>query len=263
MELISVDDGRCSRDGLCLTVCPCRVLEPDADGRPVAVAPELCIDCGHCLAVCPHGALTHARLSAAGVAANVRAFPEPAVVDGLLRGRRSIRAYADRPVSREVIDEVLDVARYAPTASNAQEIRWIATVDPDMIRKLAGLTAGWFAAREVPPAWRRHLRLWEQGEDPFLRGAPALVLAHTATDVRFGPADCGIALTFFELAAVARGLGACWTGLLVLATAGSPALRAAMGLPEGHTLWGGLMLGYPKMRYAGVPPRRPAAVAWL
>jgi len=263
MQLLEVDASRCTRDGLCVAVCPCRVLESDADGRPVAAVPELCNDCGHCLAVCPHGALTHARLATGGISANVRTFPAAETVDGLLRGRRSIRAYVDRPVSRELLDEVLDVSRYAPTASNAQEIRWIATTDPDKVRELAGLTADWFAAREVRPVWRRYLDLWDKGYDAFLRGAPALVLVHTATDAPFGAVDCGIALTFFELAAVTRGLGACWTGLLVLAAAASAPLRAALGLPEGHTLRGGLMLGYPKMRYAGVPPRHPAVVSWL
>lgn len=263
MQVISVDTARCKKDGLCVAVCPCQVLAAGADGYPVAVDPELCNDCGHCLAVCPSGALIHARLDAGAMRPSGRAIPDPATVDGLLLGRRSIRIYADRPVSREVIDELLDVARFAPTASNTQEIRYLATADPEKVRELAGLTADWFADKAVRPVLVKYLALWARGHDAFLRGAPALVVAYTASNAPFGAVDTGIALTFLELAAVARGLGACWAGLLAKAAGGHAPLRQALGLSEGQTVHGGLMLGYPKVRYAHVPLRQPAQVDWL
>lgn len=264
MALIEVDAAKCRKDGLCVAVCPSKVLEADAAGGPVLADPDLCNDCGHCLAVCPHGALTHARLAAGDVRARSRFRPTPDVVDELLRGRRSIRCYADTPVSREMVAELLDVARYAPTASNDQEIRWCVTVDPAKVRELAALTAAYFSRQSrLRPVHKKYLALWDRGIDTFLRGAPALAVVYTEDRFAFGPADCGIALTFLELAAVARGLGTCWAGLLTRAAAADAPLRQALGLPEGHTVHGGLMLGYPAVRYAGVPPRHPAALHWL
>jgi nitroreductase len=181
-------------------------------------------------------------------------------VDGMLRGRRSIRAYTDRPVSRETVAALIDVARFAPTASNAQEIRWIVADTPKKVRELAALTAAWFAGNGKRP---KYSAMWEQGLDYFLRGAPALAVVHTAAEAPFGAVDCGIALTFMELAAVSRGLGTCWAGLLTFAAAASAPLRQALGVPDGNTVHGGLMLGYPKLRYVGVPPRNPAVVDWL
>jgi nitroreductase/NAD-dependent dihydropyrimidine dehydrogenase PreA subunit len=260
MDLITVDASRCKGDGLCVAVCPSGALAAGPDGGPVAADPAVCNACGHCVAVCPHDALLHARIDPAAVRPPLRAWPSPEVVDGMLRSRRSIRAYADRPVPRPVIDELLDVARFAPTASNAQEVGWIVTVEPGKMRELAGLTAAFFADKG---GRAKYSAMWELGRDYFLRGAPALVVAHTPSDAPFGAADCGIALTFLELAAVSRGLGACWAGLLTIAAAGSAPLRQALALPEGRTVQGGLMLGTPRVRYAGVPPRNPARVAWL
>ncbi len=260
MSLISVDVARCGGDGLCVAVCPSGCLEADAEGRPVAADPAVCNACGHCVAVCPRDALFHSRIDPAAVRPNARSWPEPDVVDGLLRGRRSIRAYADRPVSRETLAELIDVARFAPTASNAQEVSWIVTNDSEKMRELAGLTAGWF--KEIGQR-AKYCSMWEQGKDYFLRGAPALAVAHTPADAPFGAADCGIALTFLELAAVSRGLGTCWAGLVTMAAAHSVALRRALGLGEGQTMHGGLMLGYPSVRYASVPPRNPAKLAWI
>jgi len=260
MDFITVDTARCKQDGLCALVCPSGCLEVDAQGAPVAVDPAVCNACGHCVAVCPHAALTHSRIDPSAVRPNVRAWPSSEVVDGLLLGRRSIRAYADRPVPREVLAGILDVARYAPTASNVQEVSWLLVDAPAKVRELAGMTATWFAGNGQRP---KYSSMWERGLDYFLRNAPALAVVHTPASAPFGAADCGIALTFFELAAVSRGLGTCWAGLLTFAIAGCAPLRETLGIPEGHTVHGGLMVGYPRVRYASVPPRNPANVSWL
>lgn len=260
MDFIEVDATRCKGDGLCVMVCPSGCLEADDRGGPVAVDPAMCNACGHCVAVCPHDALTHSRVAAAEVRENLPAWPDAAVVDAMLRGRRSIRAYKDKPVARAVLAELIDVARYAPTASNVQEVGWIVTDDPAKVRELAGLTAAFFTANGARP---KYTAMWDRGLDYFLRGAPALAVSYVPADAPFGAADCGIALTFMELAAVARGLGTCWAGLLTHAAKHSAPLREALGLPQGMVVEGGLMLGYPKVRYAGVPPRNPARLAWL
>ena len=260
MNFITVDAARCKGDGLCVAVCPSGCLEADEQGGPVAADPAMCNACGHCVAVCPHDALTHSRVDAAGVRENLRVWPDAAVVDAMLRGRRSIRVYKDKPVAREVLAELVDVARFAPTASNAQEVGWIIADDPAKVRELAVLTAAFFAASGARP---KYSALWDRGLDYFLRGAPALAVAYAPADAPFGAGDCAIALTFMELAAVARGLGTCWAGLLVWAAKHSEPLRAALGLPQGMVVAGGLMLGYPKVRYVGVPPRNPARLAWL
>jgi nitroreductase/NAD-dependent dihydropyrimidine dehydrogenase PreA subunit len=262
MALLEVDASKCKKDGVCVAVCPTGCLAADPDGAPIVTDPAMCIACGHCVAVCPHGALANARVAALGEAIRpkVRSWPAPEVVDGLLRGRRSIRVYADKPVTRELLADLLDVARFAPTASNVQEVRWIMTDSPQKVHELAGLTASWFAGQGTRP---KYSAMWEQGHDAFLRGAPALAVAYAKEDAAWGAVDCAIALTFLELAAVPRGLGACWAGLLTHAARFDDRLRAALGLPEGHAVHGGLMLGYPKVRYAAVPPRNPVQVRWL
>ena len=155
MELITVDAEKCKKDGMCAAACPSGALELDADGGPVAAATAVWKASRPIVAGCPPRAGTTANggagKPASGPRPNVRQFPSPEVVDGLLLGRRSIRAYADKPVSRAVLEELLDVARYAPTASNVQEIRWIATVDPAKVHELAGLVAAWFIGNGQRP----------------------------------------------------------------------------------------------------------------
>ena len=60
MTLFTIDETLCDRDAHCVENCPRLIIEM-ADERsvpaPVDGADELCIDCGHCVAVCPEAAL--------------------------------------------------------------------------------------------------------------------------------------------------------------------------------------------------------------
>ena len=61
MNPISIDQKKCNRDGICVDICPARVIErisPEAYPTPTEHFEELCIKCGHCLAVCPKGAFS-------------------------------------------------------------------------------------------------------------------------------------------------------------------------------------------------------------
>lgn len=54
------------------------------------------------------------------------------MIDELFRKRRSIRRYNDNPVSRDLINELLNAARHAPSATNRQPWRFIVIKDEDI-----------------------------------------------------------------------------------------------------------------------------------
>jgi nitroreductase len=101
---------------------------------------------------------------------------------------------------------------------------------------------------------------WEKGLDPILRNAPHLVIIHAPDDWIWSSADSVIALTQFELAAVARGIGTCWAGFLMRAANGHPPVREALGIPADHSVFGALMFGFPRYRYHRIPARQGARI---
>ena len=49
-----------------------------------------------------------------------------------IKTRRSIRKYEDKPVDRSLIEEIIEIARFAPSWKNSQSVRYIAIYDNDI-----------------------------------------------------------------------------------------------------------------------------------
>jgi nitroreductase len=124
----------------------------------------------------------------------------------IVQGRRSIRRYDDRQVSPQDILSLVEAARQAPSASNAQPWRFVAVTDPAARREFARATfSGIFSPTR------------------FAAEAPLLIAlcAERASLVEAGKAirdramyelDIGIAGEHLVLRAAELGLGTCWIG---------------------------------------------------
>ena len=275
MSLIEIEGSLCRGDGHCVASCPSRILElPEGAAVPRlrAGAEESCIRCGHCVTVCPHGALQHEEIP---LEQCPRIRPElvlsPEQAEQLLRSRRSIRVYRDRPVDQATLARLIDLAHYSPTGGNAQTVRWavvrssaaVTALSQHFIDMLTDMAAHQHPfTRAYPPT--ELIAEWQAGDDPVSRHAPALVLVGSPAAYPLGAADCTAALTYLDLAAPTLGLGTCWAGFLMMACLWWPPMKEAVAalLPPGYTCHGIMMVGYPKYRYQRLPPRLPAQVVW-
>ncbi len=273
MELFRIDQEKCRRDGICVASCPLQIIEqidPEATPSPTREAAALCIRCGHCVAVCPHGALVHSAMDPAQCPpVRKEWFLSPEQAEHFLRYRRSIRVYREKPVDRETLTRLIDMARYAPSGHNLQPVRWLVIYDPAEVKQMAGLVADWMRylwQEKNPLALTLHmdriLAHWDKGVDLICRSAPHLIIAHAPKDERSAPAACTLALGYLELVATSLGLGACWAGFFQAAAQFWPPLQEALQLPDGHSSFGTMMVGYPKYHYQRLPLRNPAVITW-
>ena len=82
MDPLTVDQKKCGRDGICIAACPMGIIEfksKDAFPSMIDAGEELCINCGHCVTVCPHGAMNHAVMSSKDCRFVIISFPKPRV----------------------------------------------------------------------------------------------------------------------------------------------------------------------------------------
>lgn len=270
MEFLRVDREACTGCGLCSRACPLHLIiqeEPGEPPQPRKGKEEACIACGHCMSACPAEALQVGVLSARDfvpVRRDLRLSPEQAAQ--FLRSRRSVRAYLDRPASREDLLAVLDATRWAPSGHHSQCVRWTLLASREAVLAAASLTADWMRGQVESgdaAAAALHLdgvvRAFENGKDLICRGAPALALALAPLPGASAPTpreDAVIAVAYAELAAHGLGLGACWAGYVTFAAQHHAPLRGYLEVPEGFAVYGGLMLGRPAFRYSAIPPRK-------
>jgi nitroreductase len=169
-----------------------------------------------------------------------------------IRSRRSIRAFHAQPVPRELVMQLLEVSRWAPSASNRQ--RWRVTVVDGpaaaaLGARLAERARAQFAGSadrgpgEAAPEGSRDLyaqfervaaelgitvrELVAVGSNA-LYGAPTVIVVSSPQG---GASDADALVTTLMLAAHAMGLGTCWLGYPL---AHSDLIREMLDLPEGE-----------------------------
>lgn len=268
MHKFGFDQSICVRCGQCTLACPNGIFQrPTNDSYPVCIedAEKICIGCHHCVAACATGALTIGGIGASDClefdAANVIRFEQIAY---LVRKRRSIRRYSDKPLEDRIIEQLLDVVRWAPTAKNGLPVKWVIVNNAAKVHELAGKVMD---CMKKLPKTERMVEVWDKGGDPIFRGAPCVIGAYTDDlTSHWSEFDAAIAVETLDLCAATMRLGTCWAGMFVRAaqSANKPAINQWLGLKETETIHGGLMLGHiGDETYQRIPYRPEAPKIWI
>lgn len=269
--MITVDQQTCTRCGICAEVCPAGLIDFKTNQFPVpgALIETSCIRCGHCVTVCPSGSLTHRDIPVERCPLIHNEFQITAEqCENLLKTRRSIRVYWDKPVSRDLISKLVDIASYAPSGHNIRNVDWLIIDNRDELQKIKKAVTEWtrwivnkYPDIAGPLDMKRLLIRQESGKDELMRNAPVLIVAYSNAHDNMASAACTIAIAYLQLAAKSMGLGTCWAGF-VQASSGFPAVAEALDLPKGKFNYGSMFIGYPKYRYTRVPFRNMPRITW-
>jgi nitroreductase len=186
----------------------------------------------------------------------------------LIKSRRSIRRFADRPVGHDDLARLLEAARWAPSNHNRQPWRFLVIEDKQQINQLAeivsqGLSEKLKSLPEVAAAYAGEFMHYATffsnapvllvvlHKQPVSVSAPLLAGLKNPDLVSGEPLSVAMAVQNLLLAAQALGLGTCvLTGPLLV----QDALAGALDLSAGHDLTCLVALGHPAELPA--PPRR-------
>jgi len=153
-----------------------------------------------------------------------------------IRTRRSVRAFRPDPVPAELLERVLEAARWAPSGLNNQPWRFHVVREPAVLEGLGGLTRYGHVLRSA----RAAVAVFLEGEASYHRDK-----------------DCqgvGACLQNLLLAAHGLGLGACWLGEIVNRR---EEVERLLGAPATCELMAVVALGFPARENQGRGERLP------
>jgi len=159
-----------------------------------------------------------------------------AVIEAIRR-RYSCRSYQEKQIEPEILNEILEAARLAPSARNMQDWRFVVVTDKQTKQRLAEAA----------------------NNQMFIAQADAIVVGCSATEHVMrcgqptGPIDVAIAMEHIALQAAEVGLATCWIGSFY-----ADKVRAILGIPEDIAIIQLMALGYPADK-AKEPNREPMA----
>ena len=237
---IVINHDTCDTCRKCVQVCPAGILVQERKKEPVGVQHmENCIVCGHCVDACQTGSLHHSAFPQEKIhPIDHSLMPSPEQVMLLIKSRRSNRALSHKMVPQEKLERIIEAARYAPTASNRQQVSCTVITDPGKLRQISDFTIDVFdrAAKTLMNPFVKSLfkpflrqayqylpalqRLKEQhlaGNDPILRKATALILFHTPESCHFGCEDSNLAYQNASLMAQSLGVSQIYMGYVIRA----------------------------------------------
>jgi nitroreductase/NAD-dependent dihydropyrimidine dehydrogenase PreA subunit len=272
MNLIEIDSSLCIGCGQCVMSCINGAMQQKEKGKPPFHNTWFgCIRCGHCVSVCPKGAISHTELDSQGFVEFKPAWNADDV-EMLLRSKRSMRRFLDKPVPRDVLERLLSVAVTAPTDANTQDRGFLVLSTRESIDAFETFLVDGFRAW-LPEALKQGIKegsievlrtksiikMHEAGFHPAFREAPVVICAFARTDNVFGWYNCAGAMDYLMIQAHAMGLGSCVIGEALYAPV--PAARY-LKLPDGMRLHSTITLGYPAIKYKRTVSRVAAKVIW-
>jgi nitroreductase/NAD-dependent dihydropyrimidine dehydrogenase PreA subunit len=272
-----IDSALCTGCGLCVQVCPARTLSLQDD--KAVVTGDRSLNCGHCEAVCPTGAITVATIDSemsrfVNFQADDKWLPygefDTAQLVRLMASRRSCRSFLDQPVDRSILDDLVKIGCTAPSGTNCQ--LWTFTILPD---RQAVLTLGekvrGFYVKLNTMAEKKWLRLvlrlvgkpeleqyyqgyceivkeglaeFEQtGVDRLFHGAAAAIVVGSRPGATLPKEDAMLASQNILLAAHSMGLGSCLIGMAVEAMKNDRKIQTAIGIPQEEAVYSIIALG--------------------
>ena len=261
-NLIKVDKDKCVKCGICAKVCPSCIIEMGPEG-PYAISELSCMSCGHCVSVCPHGALINSRCPYEETDPIPMATLDSKTAMNFLRMRRSIRNFKPDLVPEEKIRQLLDAARYAPTAANSQGLYYVVISDKEKIRQVADITAQWMEEEIAANSPRKRyfvkvLQIYrERKVDIIARNANQMIFALVRRLNTTGISNCEQAFAYAELFAPTIGLGTTIIGFVqTCAQENYQPLRDFLQVPIKQNVVGCMLVGYPKYKYQRLVDRQ-------
>lgn len=159
--------------------------------------------------------------------------------------RRSVRGYKKELVPQEVLDEILEAGKFAPSGMGMQGTMMVATQNPELVKRLSKMNAA----------------VMGSNADPFY-GAPTVVIVFADSSQGTFVENGSLVMANLMLAAHSLGVDSCWIHRAreVFSSEEGKKLKEEWGVPQSYEGIGNCILGYRSGEYPAAKPRKDSFV---
>ncbi len=255
MNPITVDCEKCIACLKCINDCPNAYLFLEDD--EVKTNDKGCMECGHCYAICPQGAIRMTNYDFTDEEIVMMSEIDSETLLRAMKSRRTIRQFRPDEVEDEKIEKILEAGRYSPTGANRQMVSY--TILGSRQREAEEICLGLFRkGKKLGSAFASYLKRIEIDDDFFFKGAPLVIVVSSKSTV-----DGGLASSYMEIMAESMGLGVLYSGFFVMCSKMSRKLKKLLELEKGYDVVTCMVIGYPDVKYKRIAPREELKVKKL
>ena len=170
-----------------------------------------------------------------------------------IKERRSVRKFQDKKIPRDLIEEIVETARFAPSWKNTQIVRYIVIDDKEKIAELASdkCTYGFtYNIKTLAGAAAIAVLTYVEGVSGYEKDGSF----STQKGDRWQMFDAGIAAQTFCLAAYEKGIGTVIQGYF-----DEEEIKKVLGIPENQKIGAVIPMGYPLEGEIKAPTRKDAS----
>lgn len=259
--MIKVNNSICTKCALCSKICPFTILEM-SDGYPrmIEKKEKACLKCMHCVSICPVNAISFENVPEIVKESILPALNSYDDLKNLILSNRSIRHFSSKPVPYIEIEEILNIANFAPSAKNQHPTKWILVYDSAKVKELMSHILKYVEDNNVS---KEIISEYKIGNNVVTLDAPHLLFGIAPKEGAVNPyTDTIIALTDVDLLLHSKSIGSCWAGYLARLTNANPIIRELIGLDDSMQIYAALAFGYPLgEKYERLPYRDNADIS--
>jgi len=162
----------------------------------------------------------------------------------VIKSRRSIRKYLDKPIPKEIIDKLIEAAKWAPSGMNEQPWGFIIAQNKALIKELSDRAIPYINEMiEKNPKFTRYKKRMAVKDFSIFYHAPCVIIILGRIDVFSYQNECAMAAQNLMLTAASINIGSCWVGMMSVLDK-DKWFREKFQAPDNYSVVAPIALGY-------------------
>ncbi len=260
-----IDKEKCIHCGLCVNDCITFALEFDENKNPQFAqgGEDRCLECQHCLAVCPVGAISIMGKNPENSDKILPSYNSEELLN-LIKSRRSYRHFKNENLDADTMAKLKNMLHWVPTGCNNHGLHFSFIEDLSVMNDFRNYTNQKLIKilqkspiKGAAGKFSKYKDALINGNDVIFRGAPHMIVVSTPINAPCINVDPIIALSYFELYAQSLGVATLWCGFAEACLQFFPELCKGLNIPDGYKASYVMMFGPADIKYARTTQPEP------